>query len=415
MKAIILTIGDELLNGQTVDTNSAYISNSLNDVGIRVFRKISIPDDGEVIKSTLDELKESASLILMTGGLGPTLDDITKKALAEYFESELVLNQDVLNYIESLFAKRGLPVTDDNKHVAFLPSNSRILHNSKGTAQGMWFEKDETVFISMPGVPYEMKAIMEESAMDAIVDHFKPTRIYHRHLRSAAVPETIISERIKDIETSIPENIGLAYLPNIGQVKIRLSADTSLIEQAEDKVDEIAHRIVERMGIDVYADENIPLEEALGRLLAEEGKSISTAESCTGGYISHKIISVSGSSRYFMGAVVAYDNEVKIRDLGVSRDSIIAHGAVSEEVAREMLLGVMDKMKTDYGIAVSGIMGPTGAVEGKPLGTVWIAYGSKEEPRTELYQLGKYRDINIEHTTVLALNLLRKFILARIE
>lgn len=408
--ASIITIGDELLIGQVIDTNSAWIAQQLNKIGIALRNRISVGDDAEEIKDALDFESNNAQVILITGGLGPTNDDITKKVLCDYFGGKMTVNQGALENVKYLFEKiYQKPVSEVNLKQAEVPDVCEVIQNKRGSAPGMIFQKGESIFISMPGVPYEMQGIMEE-VIPYLQGKFHTPAILHRTILTAGIGESALAEKIKDFEDHLPKNIRLAYLPNYGMVRLRLSTsgfDKPKIEN------EIKSQFTELKGLVkdyMVADEDDTMQEVLGKILKQNNKTISTAESCTGGAIASLITSVPGSSDYFEGSVVSYSNEIKQNLLGVKKDTLDAHGAVSEETAREMLSGVLDKMQTDYGIAVTGIMGPGGGSDDKPVGTVWVAVGNKEKQLVQEFKQRFAREKNIEVTSVMALNLMRRFL-----
>lgn len=412
MKAEILTIGDEILIGQIVDTNSAWLGQELNLLGIKVNRINSISDDHFAIISALEESLSRADIVLITGGLGPTKDDITKKAIADFFQVEMIFNEDVMTYVASLFAARGIVMAESNKSQAMLPANCKVLHNSNGTAPGMWFEKDNKVIVSMPGVPYEMKGIFSEEVIPRLKQHFKTPIIKHKTVLTQGVGESTLMEKIETWENSLAANaLKLAYLPQPGMVRLRISGVGENEKQLEDLMQSKVEELQQLIPSYIFGYDNQTLEQVVGQLLAKNGRTLSTAESCTGGYIAHLITSISGSSAYFMGSVVAYDNRIKEEILNVSHQNLIDFGAVSQQVVEEMALGVQAKFKTDYAIATSGIAGPTGGTAEKPVGTVWVAIASPLGVKSKLLRFGNSRERNIRQAAIFALNLLRKEIL----
>lgn len=409
-KAELITIGDEILIGQTIDTNSAWMGERLNMIGIAVEQISSIPDRRERIMEALDEAAERADLILITGGLGPTKDDVTKQTLCEYFETRLVLRVDVLKRIESYFEARGKEMLESNVLQAHLPESATVIENPFGTASGMWFEKGEKVFVSMPGVPYEMKSMMERTLLNMFREHYTQDTIDHYTIMTQGIGESFLAEKIVDWEQSIYDaGYSLAYLPSPGIVKLRISgigkkdADSFLTQKAKE--------IEERFPQYVYGKQGEGLEEVLGHLLSTKGYTLSTAESCTGGFMAHRITSVPGSSQYYMGSVVAYDNRIKTGHLGVDPKLIRDHGAVSEEVVKAMALGVQEKFETDFSIATSGVAGPSGGSDEKPVGTVWIGIATPDHVFAEKFQFGQHRERTILKTTLTAMNLLRREVL----
>ena len=412
MNAQIITIGDEILIGQIVDTNSAWMAQQLNLVGVAITEIITCKDDKEHILTAVNRALSQVDLVLVTGGLGPTKDDITKKTLADLFGFPLEFHQPTYDIIEYIITRHGRTLTAAHKAQALMPVGIQHLENKMGTAPGMWFEKDGKVLISMPGVPYEMKYIMEHQVIPKIKSTFKTKIIRHRTVLTVGQGESKIAEIISDFEDNLAkDHIKLAYLPNIGKVRLRLSVigddATALDALLDAKIEELRTLIPQY----IYGYDTRTFEEAVGELLKSRNLVVSTAESCTGGLIAHKITSVSGSSAYFHGSVVAYDNRIKVNVLGVNPATLQNHGAVSEETVREMVTGVLNVMKTDYAIAVSGIAGPTGGTPEKPVGTIWVAVGNHEEIKTHKLLLSKDRLKNIQYTTTFAMNFLRRMIL----
>lgn len=412
MNAQIITIGDEILIGQIIDTNSAWLAQQLNANGIAVTEIITCKDDKENILSAVERALSQGDLVITTGGLGPTKDDITKKTLADHFGFPMAFHQPTFDVIEGLITRLGRKLTEAHHAQAWMPEGIRHLENQMGTAPGMWFEKDGKVLISMPGVPYEMKYIVENHAIDAILKRFKTTPIRHRTILTVGQGESKIEEIIKDFEANLAkDNIKLAYLPSLGKVRLRLSVsgeDAATLDTLLDaKVEELKTLIPQY----IYGYGKTPFEAAFGETLKSRNLTVSTAESCTGGLIAHRITSVSGASSYFQGSVVAYDNRIKENVLGVKSETLEQFGAVSEQTVIEMVQGVLNVMKTDYAIAVSGIAGPNGGTPDKPVGTIWVAVGNATEVRTHKLQLSKNRMKNIEYTVNFALNLLRRMII----
>lgn len=407
MIAEIITIGDELLIGQVIDTNSAWMAEQLNKVGVRVHQITSISDDRKHILSTLKEASHRANLILITGGLGPTKDDITKASLCEFFETVLVFSDAAYRNVERLFALRGMPVTELNRLQAMVPENCKVLENPQGTAAGLWFEKEGRIFVSMPGVPFEMKAIMELHVLPKLLADFDRI-ILHRTILTEGIGESLLASRIGPWEDALPPFIKLAYLPQPGMVRLRLTAtgtDKDLLHLAIQKAVE---ELMPLAGNYIFGYDHDTMESVVGRLLREKGKTLSTAESCTGGNIAQLITSVSGSSDYFKGSVVAYSNEIKESVLGVPHQTLLDHGAVSEQTVVAMAEGIKKRFETDYAIAVSGIAGPGGGTDEKPVGTIWIAVATPEQTLAKKFLFGDHRGRNIRKASLAALNLLRK-------
>jgi len=413
MKAEIITIGDELLIGQTVDTNSAFMGAELSALGFTIVQITSISDKKEMILSTLKEKVGKADVVLITGGLGPTSDDITKQTLCDFFETRLIQNRDVLNDVEKMLAKRNFPLNENNRRQAEVPESCRVLSNAAGTAPGMWFEKNGTIFISMPGVPYEMKYIMTEHVIPELKIRFTSQHIIHRNIMTYGTFEAKLAETLSDFEAGLPEYIKLAYLPSAGVIKLRLTGSGNnrddLSKAIEYQVNKLYHIIPQL----IYGEDEESLEMAVGRLLLQKGQTICTAESCTGGSISHLITSVPGSSGYFKGTVVAYANSVKINLLGVPEEVIANYGSVSKETVERMAEGGRRLFDTDFAVATSGIAGPDGGTPEKPVGTIWISVSSPNKNVVEKFTYGNDRVINIRRFSYAALNLLRKQIIAQ--
>lgn len=404
----IITIGDELLIGQTIDTNSAWMAQELNALGIWVHRRVAIGDVKEDILETMAEEAAVSDIVLITGGLGPTADDITKPTLCEYFGGGLVQNPDALKNVMHIFESRGLPVLQRNVDQAMVPEACTPILNDRGTAPGMWFEKDGKIYVSMPGVPHEMKGMMESYVLPRLQEYFETPAVVHQTLLTSGMGESFIAERLMDFEKQLPAHIKLAYLPSYALLKLRLTA------LGKDKISLAAElsghfQLLKSILPDItVADQDIVMGEVLGRILLKQGKTVGTAESCTGGYIASSITAVPGSSAYFKGSVVTYANEMKMKLLGVQALTLDTYGAVSEQTVREMVTGALQLLETDYVMAVSGIMGPDGGTPDKPTGTVWIAVGSREEIRTTRHHFRYDRDRNIQMTAIYAMNELRK-------
>ena len=410
----IITIGDELLIGQVIDTNSAWMAQELNKAGIWVKRRVAVGDSWNEIWQALGEESKHADIILITGGLGPTADDITKPLLCEYFGGKLIVDEKVLTHVKYLFEKifkRTPPFLDRNLKQAEVPDTCTVLHNARGTAPGMWFEKEGKIDVSMPGVPYEMKGLMTDLVLPRLQTHFKMSAIISRTLLTFGIGESFLAERIKDFEEALPANIKLAYLPNYGMVRLRLTGTADDKSVIEPLVQAQFDTLVKSLPDVLVTDKDEPMEKVIGSLLLEKKQTMATAESCTGGYIAHRITVNPGSSEYFKGSIVSYANEVKETLLQVPHNYFTTVGAVSEEVVKSMVKGVLTEIKADYAIAVSGIMGPGGATPEKPVGMVWVAVGNREKTVTQLFNFRFDRARNIEITAMNALNLLRKFII----
>lgn len=414
INASIITIGDELLIGQVIDTNSAWMAQQLNSIGVPVKRRVAVGDTWDAIWEALDEEGKHSDIILITGGLGPTADDITKPLLCKYFGGKMVMDEATLKHVEYLISvvfKRPLPLLDNNRKQAEVPDVATVLKNEAGTAPGMLFEKDGKVFISMPGVPFEMQTIMKDHVLTFLHKRFKLAHIAHRTLLTAGIGESYLAERIKDFEAKLPAYIKLAYLPSYGMVRLRLSAtdyDAIAIEKEIDAQFEELQKLLPNV---MVTNKDEPMEVVVGKLLQAKKQTAGTAESCTGGYIAHMITSHAGSSAYFKGSVVSYSNDIKTMLLGVTDDTLQQHGAVSEETVTQMVKGALKQLKTDYAVAVSGIMGPEGGSPEKPVGTVWIAVGNNSRIITQKLWFRFERKRNIELTAINALNTLRKFII----
>ena len=417
MKATIVTIGDEILIGQIVDTNSGFIAKSLDKIGIEINEMISISDDKKHILDTFAKLQNTVDLVIITGGLGPTKDDITKKTFCDYFEDELVVNPQVLAHVTEIiegFYKRT--ISQMNKDQALVPSKCTVLHNKVGTAPGMWMKKENTVFISLPGVPFEMKYLVENEIIPKVALEYKRPYIIHRTILTYGQGESMVAERIEDWENKLPEFIKLAYLPALGRVRLRLSArgidkeklDVALEENIK-SLDAIIHDII------VGFDEEETIEFILGRILTKENKTLSTAESCTGGKIAEMLTSVSGSSQYFKGGVVSYATEVKINVLGIPESLIKEHSVVSAAVVSAMALSIKKMMNTDYAIATTGNAGPSKGDSDAELGTVFIALATPTDIIVEEFNFGQPREKVIDRAVIKSLELLKKEILKNVQ
>jgi len=413
-KTSIITIGDELLIGQVIDTNSAWMAQELNRAGFWVHRRIAIGDGRRDILEAMDAESASADIILITGGLGPTADDITKPVLCEYFKTTLVINEEALENVKNIFTKiLQRPLIERNLKQAEVPASALIIQNKRGTAPGMLFEKNGKIFVSMPGVPYEMKGMMTDAVIPFLRNHFASNFISHRTLLTAGVGESFLADHIQGFESGLPPEIKLAYLPNYGMVRLRLTANAAQAGGLESQLDELFTRLKSRVSEWMVTDEDISLQEVTARLLTGRKQTLSTAESCTGGYVAQLITSLPGSSAYYLGSVVAYDNAVKQKILGVDPSILTEYGAISEETVRAMVTGAIHVMNTDFAIATSGIMGPGGGSVEKPVGTVWIAAGNAREIITQKLWFRFDRQRNTELTAANVLNLLRRFILSQ--
>ncbi len=412
--AELLTIGDEILYGQIVDTNSQWMSVELDKVGIKVIRKTTVGDQEDEILTAFAEAEKRADIILITGGLGPTSDDLTKPLLAKYFNCELKIHEEALAEITAFFKSRGREMIELNRQQAALPSCCTKITNPIGTAPGMWFEKKAClpdgqgkVFMSMPGVPHEMKKMMTEQVIPKLKEIFHTPSIYHKVIRTIGIGESFLADKISTWEKALPEHIKLAYLPSLGEVKLRLTGFSEPSKDLEAEINEWAEKLKPLAGDYIYGYGDEPIEVAIGKMLRERKLTLSLAESCTGGYLSHLITSVPGCSDYFLGSMVPYAYEIKMRQLGVKPEVLQKYGAVSEATIIEMANIVRAKFNTDIGVATSGIAGPGGATPEKPVGTVWIAYSDKYQTVTKKLQISQDRMINIRMASVAVLNLIR--------
>ena len=413
MQAEIITIGDEILIGQIVDTNSAFISKELNKMGVSVYQITSVQDDKEHILKALAEAEENVDIIIVTGGLGPTKDDITKHTFCAYFEDTLVQNHEVLKHVEFLFAKYfNMPISDVNRLQALVPSRAKVLHNKYGTAPGMWMEKNNKVFISLPGVPFEMKALIKDEVLPLLQKQFHFPYILHKTILTYGLGESIIAARLEDFENDLPKGFKLAYLPNMGKVRLRISAkgaDKQVIESAMKKLVQILIGLVE--DIFIGFEEDGAIEALIQNLLVDQNRTLSTAESCTGGNIAKMITSVAGASRIFSGSVVTYSAKAKKEILKVSSKTIENYSVVSEQVAQEMAINCKKLFGSDYAIATTGNAGPTTDKTDETLGVVFIALATPDEVLVKEFNFGQPREKVIQRASLKSLEMLRKEIL----
>lgn len=407
----IITIGDEILIGQIIDTNSAWMAKELNKIGLRIIQITSITDSKEEIISSLQAAEKRADVILITGGLGPTKDDVTKHAMLEYFGGELILNQEQLSQVRELFKSFGKEVSELNVKQAETPSSCETLINSRGTAPGMWFEKNETIFVSMPGVPYEMKWLMEYKVLPKIKSKLALPVIRHKTFLTQGIGESFLSEWIADWEDSLPSHIKLAYLPSPGLVRLRLSAIGKDASTLDEELNKAGLALYEIIGKHIYGEDQISLPEVIQNLFIGRDLTLSVAESCTGGNISHLITSVAGSSAYYVGGAIPYTEEMKSKILGVSAQTITQFGVVSEQVVRELAEGTRKAFNSDYSIATTGIAGPAGGSEEIPVGSVWIGIAGPDRTHSKLFRFSTDRERNITMASLSALNWLRKVVL----
>ena len=410
MNAALLTIGEEILIGQIIDTNSAWLGNELSLIGISVRNITSISDSSDDIKDAISQLLGKYDIVISTGGLGPTSDDITKNTLCEYFNSELVLHEPTLELIRQIFTKRGLPLTELNAKQAEVPLVCEILLNPLGTAPGMWFKPNGKIFISLPGVPFEMKAIMEQTVLPRLKAMVGSRVIIHKTIHTFGLPESFLAQMLEQWELELPRDIKVAYLPCPTSIRLRLTSSGANRDIIERNIQEQINKLYTIIPDYIFGYDKDTMAEVVGHLLRERKETLTLAESCTGGTIAHLVTQVSGSSSYFLGGIVAYSNEVKINELRVPKELIEQFGAVSQQVVEAMAIGVRKKFMTDFSIATSGIAGPTGATTGKPVGTVWVAVTSRNKTVSQSFNFGSDRERNILRSSVTALNMLRLFI-----
>jgi len=412
MLAELITIGDEILIGQIIDTNSAWMAQELNAIGIRVKQISSVSDDREHILKALAEALQRADIILITGGLGPTKDDITKKTLADYFGVGMKLDEEALANVTRIFAKYNRPLLEVNRQQAMVPANCEVINNLNGTAPGMWFNNNGKIIVSMPGVPHEMMYMVEQQIIPKLKETFTLPVIIHRTLLTVGEGESFLAERIADIEDSLPSYIKLAYLPKLGQVRLRLSGYTDNEATLQQEIDAYATQLTQRLGNIIAADEDIALEKAIMNKLEALGETVSVAESCTGGYLSHLFTQHAGSSATFLGGAVSYSNQLKESILGVEAETITQYGAVSEQTVTQMVQGALQNFKSTYAIAITGIAGPTGGTPEKPVGTVCIGVAGRGETVIKKFVFGNKRRQNIERAAITALGMLNTLLAA---
>lgn len=411
MNAEIITIGDELLIGQVIDTNSAWIAQELNKVGVKVNYRIAVGDNKTDILMALSTAEQRSDIIIITGGLGPTKDDETKPALCEFFNTKLIQNKEVLEWVTQIFKMRNLPIIDTNIAQSFVPENCEVLWNDSGTAPGMWFNKNHKVFISMPGVPFEMKSIFTKHALPKLSSTFAFPVIYHRTIQTISIGESFLARKIEALENNLPAHIKLAYLPSVGMVRLRFSAYGENKLKLIEEVNVIVNELYDLIGEYIFGEGDDSIQQTIGLLLNGRNETLATAESCTGGFLSHLITSVAGSSAYFKGSIVSYANEIKQQELEVSDEILKEHGAVSEACVLHMANNIRTKFNTTYGIATSGIAGPGGGTTTKPVGTVWIAVSSPSHTIAKHFNMGDNRERTILRSALMAMDLLRKLIL----
>jgi len=411
MRSAIITIGDEILIGQVTDTNAVWISQQLNAIGVQVGEMVTVSDEAGQINSTLDRYIGHFDLLIMTGGLGPTTDDITKQTLAAYFGSKMVTVQEVKDKIIAYFKERGRSMIESNLKQADVPEVCRVLMNYHGSAPGMWFEKEGTILISLPGVPYEMKGLMEDHVLPELISRNNVSQVVHRTIMTQGVPESYLAAMLRDWESALPECVKLAYLPRPGIVRLRLTIVDKCAKDAEQILDVTIAKLLDIIPEHIFGYDDISLEESLGELLRDRGLTLASAESCTGGNIARMITSVPGSSSYYSGSVIAYENRIKSEVLGVDPLVIEEKGAVSREVVEQMARGVRQLMGTDTSISTSGIAGPDGGSDEKPVGTTWICVQYGEDSFAQIYHFGGTRERIIDQASNTALQLLRRLLL----
>lgn len=410
MQAEIISIGDELLIGQTINTNASWIGSELSLIGIPVKLVVTIADEREAILDAIDTAMKRSQLVILTGGLGPTKDDITKHTLCEYFETRLEINQEVLERITTYFKQRNRPMLEVNTLQAALPVSCQVVHNFHGTASGMWFEKYGSILVSLPGVPYEMKGMMKDSLLLKFQQHFHVSSLYHRTILTTGIGESFLADQMSDWEDRIRESgMGLAYLPSPGIVKLRITSAKGISDAP--LIDAFFEELLTAMPFHVFGYENDTLGEVVGRLLKAAGKTVGTVESCSAGGVAGAFVAVPGASDYFLGSLITYTNELKQKIAGVKSETLEAVGAVSEETVTEMAQGGLRVLGTDYCISTSGIAGPDGGSEEKPVGTIWISVASKDKVVAKKFIFGDNRERNLQMTIFAALNLLRSVLL----
>lgn len=405
--AEIISIGDELLIGQVINSNASWMGEQLFLNGIALRRVTTIGDDAKQLHAALGEALLRVQFVFLTGGLGPTSDDITKPALCSFFDAELEFNQEAYEQVEALFRRRGLAVTERNRQQAYLPALCRPIQNLNGTAPGMWFDVGESVIVSMPGVPFEMKPMFSEQVIPAIRRKYTTYNYFFRTIMTIGVGESFLADKITDWQLQLPEGYSIAYLPQPGIVRLRLGGSGTDGQAVLQTLNRLVAELSELLKEHVYGYDNQSIEEVVFQLLRSAGKTIATAESCTGGYIAHLLTSLPGSSTCFKGSIVAYSNEIKTGYLGIADSIILTEGAVSQQVAEGMAASIREKFGTDFGIGVTGIAGPDGGTTEKPVGTVWIAIAGADGVFSQKFQLGEQRDRNIRRSALAALNMLR--------
>jgi len=415
IQASIITIGDELLIGQVVDTNSAFIAQQLNSIGVSVKQRVAVGDNAKDITEAIDLAISQNGVVILTGGLGPTADDITKPLLNTYFGGKMIIHQPTLDHITYIFEQvHKKPMIDRNRKQAEVPDVCEVLFNEKGTAPGMLFNKLNTLVFSLPGVPHEMKWLMTEQVIPRIKNHFKTSPIAHRTLLTAGIGESFLAELIKDFESALPTDVKLAYLPNYGMVRLRLTSSGNDEIALNKQLDTLFFQLTDLVKEYLVTNQDETMEMVVGKMLKSSNQTVATAESCTGGFIGHLLSKHAGSSQFYTGGIISYDNRIKTEFLDVPIDILQTVGAVSKEAVEQMAISVREKMKTDFAVSVSGIMGPSGQTDEKPLGMVWIGVANKEKVVSKVLYLRFDRHKNIEVTATQAINLLRLLIINKI-
>ncbi len=407
---ILINIGDELLLGQVINTNAAFIGQQMALAGIEMTECLTIGDDENAIRNAIESGFNKTNLLVITGGLGPTRDDITKKVICQYFNRELVIDNDTVEWVRELFAARGMELTETNRQQAAVPEGCTVIKNTLGTAPGLWMEQDDKILIALPGVPFEMEKLICEEIIPRLQKIFHHEHaVLYKVLQCTGISESGLSDQLTGFEAQLPENIKLAYLPKPGVIRLRLTASGDNNEELQTSLTQQFEKLKAEVGNLAFADEDLPMEAIIGKLLRGSGRRIATAESCTGGYIAHMITSIPGSSEYFQGGIVSYSNQVKRDILNVREDNLKKRGAVSEPVVSDMALNVMDLLDVDYAVATSGIAGPDGGTKEKPVGTVWIAVATPTRLTTKEFHFGKHtgRLQIVERAANAALNMLR--------
>lgn len=412
MLAEIITIGDEILIGQIVDTNSAWMAEQLNLTGIEVHQITSVHDDLEHIAEALENASQRVDVVLITGGLGPTRDDITRTALCKFFDSRLIFHEPTFEHLRERFTSRGIDLNRLNRDQALVPEACTVIPNVEGTAPGMWFERDHTIFVSMPGVPFEMKGMMTREILPRLARNSRLKAIVHKTILTQGVPESMLAMRLEEWENNLPSHIKLAYLPSPMAVRLRLTASGDNAGQLSNEIERQTALLHELLPVEIYGYGTDTMAESVARLLLERNATLAVAESCTGGHISHLLTLTPGASAWYTGGITAYSNSVKVQLLGVSPDTLAEHGAVSEQTVSEMAAGVRLTLSADYAIATSGIAGPDGGTPEKPVGTVWISVAGPTKFFTQKFVFGNNRERNIMRSSQTALQLLRKLILS---